>query len=173
MDPKTPKTFEINIDISKHSLAELVVLTAPLGRKMQRAVIAIKNIMAAAEYSNGVVRELEYYVSKVEGDFTKIVTTTTLLPENQEQRTDPVLPMDTPLEEFAKLCSFNMRKVFAQLKLKTLGELMSKSADDILNLKGVGAVTLEEIRALLSKLGTSLKDDEMNTHKPGLRIYEE
>ena len=51
-----------------------------------------------------------------------------------------------------------MRKNFEEANIRTVGGLVRKSQDDILALDGIGPKGLEEIVALLTKMGVSLAE---------------
>lgn len=46
-----------------------------------------------------------------------------------------------------------------KLNIKTLGDLIGKSADDLLEVKGTGECAIREIREKLAAVGLKLKGD--------------
>lgn len=166
-----PHFFDLRIDLQNQTLAELVIDTAEHGREVQRAVRAIHAILVAAQESGAIVSELEFDISKGEGGCTTIWSTTTVPPEESEHRGGLLVPESTPLGEVTSKCSVPVRKVFTRLKLRTVGDLVGKSAKEIISVRGAGEDTLKEIRTILAKLGGSLKGDEEKTPVSKLRLY--
>jgi len=55
--------------------------------------------------------------------------------------------------------SVRARKCMSRLNLRTIGELMSRSADDLLEAKNFGMTSLNEVRERLGSMGLKLRND--------------
>jgi DNA-directed RNA polymerase subunit alpha len=67
---------------------------------------------------------------------------------------DPQL-LNKPLDEFEM--SVRARNCLVHLNIKTIGELISKTEDELLGVKNFGATSLTEIKQILESLGLSLR----------------
>ena len=79
-----------------------------------------------------------------------------VLQETQELEldVDPQL-FNKPLDEFEM--SVRARNCLVHLNIKTIGELISKTEDELLGVKNFGATSLAEIKQILESLGLSLR----------------
>lgn len=55
--------------------------------------------------------------------------------------------------------SVRTRKILIKLGIETVGDLVSKRSDELLDVKNVGIGTLDEIRCKLANVGQKLRDD--------------
>ncbi|MCA9064992.1 MAG: DNA-directed RNA polymerase subunit alpha, partial [Planctomycetaceae bacterium] len=51
------------------------------------------------------------------------------------------------------------RKCMARLNIQTVGQLTSRTADELLASRNFGVTSLNEIRAKLTEIGTRLRND--------------
>jgi DNA-directed RNA polymerase subunit alpha len=65
--------------------------------------------------------------------------------------------MDRPISELS--LSVRARKCMVRLGLNTMGELLRKSADDLLECKNFGVTSLNEVRQKLGDLGLKLRGE--------------
>ncbi len=74
----------------------------------------------------------------------------TLSPEEQQKLLLPVSQLNL---------SVRARRAMGRLEIQTIGELVSRSADELLDCKNFGITSLKEIREKLQQLGLKLKGD--------------
>ena len=55
--------------------------------------------------------------------------------------------------------SVRSRKCMARLNIQTVGQLTSRTADELLASRNFGVTSLNEIRAKLTEIGTRLRND--------------
>ncbi|MGE3313762.1 MAG: DNA-directed RNA polymerase subunit alpha C-terminal domain-containing protein [Planctomycetaceae bacterium] len=75
---------------------------------------------------------------------------TTLSPQEQAVLSKPISDLNL---------SVRARKCMARLGLTTVGELMQRSADDLLSSRNFGVTSLNEVRAKLTEIGLKLRND--------------
>ena len=75
---------------------------------------------------------------------------TTLSPQEQAVLSKPISELNL---------SVRARKCMARLGLTTVGELMQRSADDLLASRNFGVTSLNEVRAKLSEISLKLRND--------------
>jgi len=86
--------------------------------------------------------------------------------ENQErmrERRDAVL--DTPVSDFE--LSVRSRNCLKQMNIRTLGDLLSTSEQELLAYKNFGETSLNEIRAMLAQTGLNLNPQQQEEAKEG------
>ena len=65
--------------------------------------------------------------------------------------------LDRPISDLN--LSVRARKCMARLQLNTIGELIRKTGDDMLECKNFGVTSLNEVREKLSDLGLKMRGD--------------
>ena len=55
--------------------------------------------------------------------------------------------------------SVRSRKCMARLNIQTVGQLMQRTADELLSSRNFGVTSLNEIRAKLTEIGLKLRND--------------
>jgi DNA-directed RNA polymerase subunit alpha len=81
---------------------------------------------------------------------TPVYVTEDLAPEERHKYEMPVTDLNL---------SVRARKCVTRLGLTTIGELITKSADELLSMRNFGVTSLNEIRAKLSDVGLKLRND--------------
>ncbi|MEO8164771.1 MAG: DNA-directed RNA polymerase subunit alpha C-terminal domain-containing protein [Betaproteobacteria bacterium] len=146
--------FELSVR-SRNCLQKMGINTlGDLARATEAELLASKNF---GETSLVEIREMMTSRGLALGMFSSEKPEAEVVSEPEVYSPDEQALMDRPISELN--LSVRARKCMARLGMSTVGELLRKTGDDLLECKNFGVTSLNEVRDKLTQLGIKLRGD--------------
>ncbi len=151
----TPVTdFELSVR-SRNCLQKMGIRTlGDLTRVSEQSLLSSKNF---GETSLVEIKEMLSAKNLSLGQFAHEKPQADPLPDTSGMSPDQLVLLDRPISELN--LSVRARKCMVRLQLNTIGELIRKTGDDLLECKNFGVTSLTEVREKLTVLNLKLRGD--------------
>lgn len=151
----TPVTdFELSVR-SRNCLQKMGIRTlGDLTRVSEQSLLSSKNF---GETSLVEIKEMLSARNLSLGQFAHEKPPADPLPDTSGMSPDQLVLLDRPISELN--LSVRARKCMVRLQLNTIGELIRKTGDDLLECKNFGVTSLTEVREKLTVLNLKLRGD--------------
>jgi DNA-directed RNA polymerase subunit alpha len=146
--------FELSVR-SRNCLQKMGIRTlGDLTRVSEQSLLSSKNF---GETSLVEIKEMLSAKGLSLGQFAHEKPQADPLPDTSGMSPDQLVLLDRPISELN--LSVRARKCMVRLQLNTIGELIRKTGDDLLECKNFGVTSLTEVREKLTVLNLKLRGD--------------